>query len=200
MIPAKPCCVAACMLTLAGCDFAPPYHPPAVAVPTAFKEAVVVKPVKAGPWRPAQPADAVPRGPWWELYNNAELNQLEPQVDISNQTLAQTLAVYNQARAFAQEAEAGLYPTVGVGGTISTNKQSAHRPLRSANQPDYYGANTIDAQANYEVDVWGRVRDYVAAGKASAQASAADLEEVRLSLHAELANDYVTLRGLDEQI
>jgi NodT family efflux transporter outer membrane factor (OMF) lipoprotein len=189
-----------CMVTLAGCDFAPPYHPPTVAVPSAFKEAVVASPVKAGPWRPAQPADAVPRGPWWEVYHNPELDRLEPQVDAGNQTLAQTLAVYNQARAFAREAEAGLYPTVGLGGTISTNKQSAHRPLRSANQPTYFGANTIDAQASYEVDVWGRIRDFVAAGKAAAQANAADLEEVRLSLHAELANDFVTLRGLDEQI
>jgi NodT family efflux transporter outer membrane factor (OMF) lipoprotein len=192
--------VAAWAIGLAGCDFAPPYHPPTVAVPPAFKEAIVAKPAKAGPWRPAEPADAAPRGAWWEVFRNPELDQLEPQVDISNQTLAQTLAVYNQARAFAQEAEAGLYPTVGIGGTISTNKQSAHRPLRSANQPNYFGANTIDAQASYEVDVWGRIRDFVAAGKAAAQASAADLEEARLSLHAELANDYVTLRGLDEQI
>ena len=172
-------------------------------VPNAFKEEVVAKPgrqPKTGPWQPAQPADAAPRGPWWEAYRDPELNRLEAQVDVANQTLAATVAVYDQARAFAQEAEAGLYPTVGVGGTITTNKQSTRRPLRSANQPNYYGANTIGAQANYEVDVWGRVRDFVAAGKASAQASAADLELLRLSLHAELANDYVTLRGLDEQI
>ena len=106
-------CVASCMLTLAGCDLAPPYHPPTVVIPPAFKEGVVAKPGKhpqAGPWRPAQPADAVPRGPWWQVYRNPELNQLESQVDIGNQTLAGTLAVYNQARAFAQEAEAGLYP------------------------------------------------------------------------------------------
>ena len=195
--------LAGCAIALAGCDLAPAYTPPAVTVPNAFKEEVAAKPgrqPKTGPWQPAQPLDASPRGPWWEAYRDPELDRLEAQVDVANQTLAATVAVYDQARAFAQEAEAGLYPTVGVGETITTNKQSTRRPLRSANQPNYYGANTIAAQANYEVDVWGRVRDFVAAGKASAQASAADMELLRLSLHAELANDYVTLRGLDEQI
>ena len=192
-----------CAVALSGCDLAPSYEPPSVTVPDAFKEAVVARPPSArkkGAWQPAQPADAIPRGHWWEAYRDQELNRLEAQVDVSNQTLAATVAVYDQARAFAQEAEAGLYPNVGVGGAITTNKQSANRPLRSKDQPSYYGANTIDAQASYEIDVWGRVRDFVAAGRASAQASAADLEELRLSLHAELANDYVTLRGLDEQI
>jgi NodT family efflux transporter outer membrane factor (OMF) lipoprotein len=195
--------VAGCAAALTGCDLAPPYHPPAVTVPDAFKEDVVAKPgkhAKTGPWQPAQPADAAPRGHWWEAYRDPELNRLETQVEVANQTLAGAVAVYDRARASAREAEAGLYPTVGVGGTVTTNKQSARRPLRSANQPSYYGANTIDAQADYEVDLWGRVRDSVAAGKAAAQASAADMEALRLSLHAELANDYVTLRGLDQQI
>jgi NodT family efflux transporter outer membrane factor (OMF) lipoprotein len=192
-----------CAALLGGCDLAPAYKPPAVTVPAAFKEEVVDRPAGAqrkGPWQTAEPADALPRGAWWEAYRDAELDQLEAQVDVSNQTLAAAVSVYDQARAFAQEAEAGLYPNVGIGGTITANKQSALRPLRSKGQPSYYGANTIDGQASYELDVWGRVRDFVAAGKASAQASAADLEELRLSLHAELADDYVTLRGLDEQI
>jgi NodT family efflux transporter outer membrane factor (OMF) lipoprotein len=195
--------VVGCAVALAGCDLAPPYAPPAVTLPTAFKEAVVDKarnPAKAGRWHEAQPADAAPRGPWWEVYHDPELNQLETKVEMGNQTLAATIAAYDQARAFAREAEAGLYPTLGVGGAISTNKQSASRPLRSTNQPTYFGANTIDAQVKYEVDVWGRVRDFVAAGKASAQASAADMEVLRLSLQAEVANDYVTSRGLDEQV
>jgi NodT family efflux transporter outer membrane factor (OMF) lipoprotein len=195
--------LAACAVALAGCDLAPAYTPPTVTVPNAFKEEVIARPGKQptiGPWQPAQPSDASPRGSWWQAYRDPELDRLEAQVDLANQTLAATVAVYDQARAFAQEAEAGLYPTVGVGGTVTTNKQSSLRPLRSKDQPSYYGANTIDAQANYELDVWGRVRDFVAAGKASAQAGAADMEAVRLSLHAELANDYVTLRGLDEQI
>jgi len=181
-----------CALGLVGCDFAPPYRPPVVATPVSFKE--------AGPWQPAQPADEAPRGPWWEAFADPDLNRLEAQVNVGNQTLAAVVAAYDQARAYAQEAEAGLFPTVGLGGAITTNRQSNKRPLRSSNQPSYYGNNFIDAQADFELDVWGRVRDFVSAGKAEAQASAADLEGVRLSLHAELASDYVTLRGLDEEI
>ncbi len=177
---------------LSGCNLAPTYHPPAVAMPTNFKE--------TGPWQTARPADAAPRGEWWELFNDATLNELETQVNVANPTLAASVAIYDQARAYAQEAEAGLYPTVGIGGALTQNRQSQHRPLRGANEPTYYGANTINAQADYEVDIWGRVRDSVAAGKAQAQASAADLETLRLSLHAELANDYVALRGLDEEV
>src|SRR3984885_473179 len=203
MRPARLLGAAGCVAILGGCDLAPPYHQPTVAVPVAFKEAMAAKPsehVRTSPWQPARPADAAPRGPWWEAYGDPELNRLEVEIEGGNQTPAAPLAVYDQARAFAREAEAGLYPTVGLGGTISTNKQSSNRPLRSPNQPSYYGANTVDAQADYELDVWGRVRDFVAAGKAAAQASDADLEEIRLSLHAELADDYVTLRGLDAQI
>jgi len=184
--------MAGCAFVLFGCDFAPAYHAPVTAIPARFKE--------AGPWQPAQPADTAPRGPWWEAYGDAELNSLESQVNAGNQTLAAAVAAYDQARAYAQEAEAGLFPTIGLGGAISTNRQSNARPLRSAGQPSYYGANTLDAQANFELDIWGRVRDFVAAGKAEAQASSADLAAVRLSLHAELADDYVTLRGLDAEI
>ncbi len=180
------------LLALGGCNLAPPYKPPTIVIPASYKE--------AGPWQPARPADELPRGPWWELYGDPELNRLEAQVDPANPTLAAAVATYDQARAFAGEAEAGLFPQIGVGGSITNNKQSAHRPLRSSNQPTYYGANTIQGSASFELDFWGRVRNLAASGRAKAQASAADLETVRLSLHAELANDYVTIRGLDEQI
>jgi NodT family efflux transporter outer membrane factor (OMF) lipoprotein len=190
---AAPASVLVLALILTGCDLAPPYNnSPSIAIPDSYKE--------AGPWQPAQPADAIPRGAWWQSYGDPELDRLEARIDAGNQTLAASVAVYDQSRAFAQEAEAGLYPQIGLGGTLSSNRQSAHRPLRSNNQPTYYGANTIDAQADFEIDLWGKVHDAVAAGKDEAQASAADLESVRLSLHAELANDYVTLRGLDEEI
>jgi NodT family efflux transporter outer membrane factor (OMF) lipoprotein len=182
----------ACAATLGGCNLAPAYHRPALPVlPTSYKE--------SGPWQPARPADAAPRGDWWEAFDDPVLNGLEARVNVANPTLAASVAIYDQARAYAREAEAGLFPTVGIGGALSRNRQSAHRPLRGADQPTYYGADTVDAQAGFEVDIWGRVRDLVAAGRAQAQAGAADLETLRLSLHAELASDYVTLRGLDAE-
>jgi len=180
------------LLALSACNFAPPYKPPTIVIPASYKE--------AGPWQPAQPADALPRGPWWELYGNPELTSLEEQINVANPTLAATVAIYDQARAYAAEAESGLFPQVGLNGSLSTNKQSARRPLRSKGQPTYFGANTLGVSAGYEIDVWGRVRNLAAAGKARAQASAADLEAVRLSLQSDLANDYVAVRGLDEQI
>jgi NodT family efflux transporter outer membrane factor (OMF) lipoprotein len=183
--------VASCAAALAACDFAPKYHPPAIAIPASYKE--------AGPWRPAQPADTLPRGPWWEAFGDRTLNGLEAQVDGANPDLAGASAAYAQARALAAQAEAGLVPNLAAFGSLSGNKQSADRPLRSKGQPTYYGANTIGLQASYEVDLWGAVRDAVAAGKAGAQAGAAALESVRLILHAELAADYAELRGFDAE-
>ncbi len=188
----RPLVLAGLAVALAGCDLAPPYQAPVIAIPASYKE--------YGPWRQAHPDDEQPRGAWWEGYHDQTLDQLEAQVDPANPDLAAALAVYDQARAFAREAEAGLFPQVGVGGDFSANKQSSHRPLRSPNQPNYFGANTIGGEAGYEVDLWGRIRNSAAAGKALAQASAADLETLRLSLHAELANDYLGLRGLDAEL
>jgi NodT family efflux transporter outer membrane factor (OMF) lipoprotein len=182
----------ACLaLALAGCDLAPRYHVPLTQVPVGYKEASV--------WQQARPADAVPRGEWWRSFGDLTLNALEAQVDSGNPTLASELAAFQQARAFAAQAYAGLYPTLSVGSQITTNRQSARRPLRSAHQPNQYLDNSIDAQASYEVDLWDRVANAVKSGRAAAQAAAADLASVRLSLHAELAGDYVALRGFDAQ-
>ncbi len=183
--------IAVCAFALAGCDLAPDYIPPTVEIPAAYKE--------ASGWQPARPEDATPRGAWWEIYNDPTLNGLETQIDTGNPTLAAAAAAFDRARDLTLEAEAGIYPSIAVGGSLSTNKQSARRPLRSRGQPGYYGANTVDVQASYEVDFWGRIHDTIEAGEDLAQASAADLETVRLTLHAELASDYMTLRGLDEQ-
>ncbi len=183
--------IAGCSLALAGCNLAPQYKVPTVEVPTQYKE--------AGPWEAAKPSDGIPRGHWWELYGDSTLNGLEAQIDSSNPDLASAVARYDQARALAVEAGAPLLPFVNAGGSATQNRQSAKRPLRSANQPNQFANNSIGLQATYEIDFWGQLRNIAAAGTASAQASAADLETVRLSLEAELANDYVVLRGLDAQ-
>jgi NodT family efflux transporter outer membrane factor (OMF) lipoprotein len=179
------------LLALASCDLAPHYHVPLTAVPVAYKEATI--------FQQARPADRLPRGAWWTLFRDPTLNALEAQVDAQNPTLATALAAFQRARAFAAEADAGLFPTLSVGGNISSNRQSDHRPLRGANEPNEYLSNTIDIQATYEVDLWDRVANSIKAGREAAQASAADLETTRLSLHAELAADYADLRGFDLQ-
>jgi NodT family efflux transporter outer membrane factor (OMF) lipoprotein len=176
---------------LAGCNLAPAYQPPAVPTPSAFKE--------AGPWTSAAPADAFQRGSWWTLFGDPTLSDLEGRIEGSNPTLGEAVARYDQARAFADEAAAGLYPFVGAGVQITANRQSANRPLRSTNQPTYYGGDTVGGGISYDLDLWGRIRNLAAAGKAEAQASAGDLESIRLSLEAELADDYVRLRGLDAE-
>lgn len=176
-------------LLLGACSLAPAYRPPAISIPPAYKE--------AGPWRPAEPADGQPRGPWWARFGDGDLNRLEVQLDAANPDLAAALARYDQARAFAARAESRLFPQLDAQSGLSANKQSADRPLRGAASPTYYGANQIGGVASYEVDLWGQIRNQVAAGKALAQASAADLASARLSLEAELASDYFALRGLD---
>jgi NodT family efflux transporter outer membrane factor (OMF) lipoprotein len=191
MTPAKAALTACVALALGACSMAPVYHVPDAPVPGVYKE--------AGPWQAATPADRLDRGDWWTVYSDTTLDALEGKVDPANADLAAALARYDEARAYAQQARAGLFPQLAAGVSATGNRQSDNRPLRSANQPTYYGNNTLDAEIDYELDLWGRVRNEVAAGNAGAQAAAADLASVRLSLHAELADDYLVLRGLDAQ-
>jgi NodT family efflux transporter outer membrane factor (OMF) lipoprotein len=177
---------------LAACSMAPPYSPPAVTLPTAFKE--------MGPWADAKPADALDRGAWWQAFGDPTLNGLEGRIETANPTLAEAAARYDQARALAREAQAYEAPRVGAVAQVTRNRQSDNRPLRGSNQPNVYSADTLGGEIDYELDLWGRVRNLAAASRASAQASAADLESVRLSLEAEVANDYVRLRGLDAEL
>jgi outer membrane protein, multidrug efflux system len=197
--------------TLFGCNLAPEYAPPSVDMPKKFKE--------DGAWAVARPVDDRPRGAWWSALKDPRLDELELQIDVSNQSLAANVAEFEQARAYVARAEAGLLPTIDLNNSYSANKQSAHRPLRTSNraptaqgyeqaiidnrpfnQPDHYGNNILSLQSSYEVDLWGRVRNAIATREAEFEASAADLESVRLSLQAELARTYVALRGLDNEI
>jgi outer membrane protein, multidrug efflux system len=182
--------LAALASALGGCDLAPAYNPPSVALPATFKE--------AGKWQLAEPKDDLPRGPWWTVYKDPTLDRLEPRVDVANETLAAALANYEQARSAVQGAEAGLYPTLDQQSQLTTNRQSDHRTYRiPGSGPDHYGDNRLAIQSSYEVDLWGRVRDTIKGSAANAQSQAALLENVRLSLHALLARNYLALRGLD---
>jgi NodT family efflux transporter outer membrane factor (OMF) lipoprotein len=180
---------AALTLLLSACSLAPPLKTPVVPAGDAYKE--------IGPWTQAQPADRLPRDSWWALYGNAELDALEKTLIDGNPTLAAALANYAQARALADQARAGLFPTLSLNGSAGRNRESINAPLRGPTTPTYYNANTLSGSVSYELDLWGQIRNEVAAGEANAAASAADLENARLSLIAQLVDDYIQLRSLD---
>ncbi len=175
-----------------GCSLAPAYHPPVVAAPAAFKE--------TGPWVPAAPAVANAQTAWWQAFGSSELNALEVRLNSDNPTLADAYARWHEARAVLGELRADQSPQIGLGADGSANRQSDRRPLRSASQPDLYRAFEVGGDASYELDLWGRVRNQVASGRAQAAASADDVAAVRLSLEVELANDYIALNGFDREI
>ncbi|HEX7854800.1 MAG TPA: efflux transporter outer membrane subunit [Sphingobium sp.] len=181
------------LTALTGCSMAPQYHPPTIAAPLAYKE--------AGPWVSAQSNEAtIVSGQWWTIFDDAKLDGLEQQIETGNPTLEAALGRYDAAKAYLTEARSDLFPHIGVNGTLSRNRQSDNRPLRGANQPDLYAAETVGGVASYDVDLWGRIRDGVAARRADAEASRDDLSTVRLSLEGQLASSYVTLRGYDREI
>ena len=176
-------------LTLGGCSLAPPLKTPVIPTGDAYKE--------IGPWTQAQPADRLPRDSWWTFYDSVELDDLQKRLIAGNPTLAAALASYAQARALSDQARAGLFPTLGIGANVSRNRESANAPLRGPTTPTYFNANSISGSVSYELDLWGQIRNEVAAGEANAAASAADLENARLSLIAQLVGDYIQLRSLD---
>jgi NodT family efflux transporter outer membrane factor (OMF) lipoprotein len=176
---------------LGGCSFAPRMSTPVVPAPEAFKE--------AGTWTRAEPADRLPRDSWWMLYDTPQLNDLEQQLLAGNPGLAVALADYAQARALSDQARAGLFPSLALNSGVSRARESANAPLTTAATPRYYDNNVLGGSISYELDLWGQIRNQVAAGRAGAQASADDLENARLSLLAQLVDDYVQLRGFDRQ-
>jgi NodT family efflux transporter outer membrane factor (OMF) lipoprotein len=186
----RPAALAATLL-MGACSFAPAYAPPAVETPTAFKE--------SGPMTFASgevfPAD------WWRVYRDPVLDGLEVELPKANASLASAVARYDQARALAAQAQAGLIPELDVTGALQANRQSRNRPLRVGGTGlNQYDNNQLGLATNYELDLWGRLRNIAASSRAQAQASAADLAGAELSLRAELANDYMALRGADAQL
>jgi NodT family efflux transporter outer membrane factor (OMF) lipoprotein len=175
-----------------GCSVGPKYTKPVTEIPPSYKG--------AGNWKVAEPSDEARKGNWWEIFHDPQLNALEEKLTVSNQSLRAAQDRFLEARAALRISRSYRYPTVSVGPTITQERESLNRTLASPTAPVNYSDFYVSGGDNsYEVDVWGRVRHVIESSRAQAQASAADLESVRLSLHAELALDYFMLRGLDVQ-
>ncbi|MGO9241858.1 MAG: efflux transporter outer membrane subunit [Bryobacteraceae bacterium] len=189
-------------LTSAGCMVGPKYkRPDAPPAPAAYKEPPPSNMTEAGAWKEAQPNDTANRGKWWAIFNDALLNSLEEQVEISNQNLKQFEAQYRAAAAAIGVTRAGLYPTVTAGPSVTGSQSSANVgvPFKGQPAPVPYATLGLPFQLTYEADVWGRIHSTLEANVATAQASAADLAAARLSAQALLAADYFQLRGQDTQ-
>jgi NodT family efflux transporter outer membrane factor (OMF) lipoprotein len=202
-----------CALIMTGaCASAPAYETPKAAMAPSFKETPAADSTLGLAWRNAQPQDDRLRPKWWEAFGDPTLNGLEERVAIANPTVAQAAATFRAARAALREAGADLYPTVGVTGSASASRQSANRTETRTVQGAPAGATAtvstvgtvadylIESDISYEPDLWGRVHDSIRAGAATAQATAADLQNTLLSLQADLAVDYVSLRGVDAEV
>src|SRR5271163_4827537 len=192
-------CTAALCLLIAGCTVGPNYKRPTAPAAPAFKETPPPPSIPNGSWKQAQPSDQVLRGKWWEIYNDPQLNALEGKVAVSNQTLKAATEQYFAARAAVQIARASYYPTLSAGPSISRQHLSQNRPTAVPGAVSQYNDFSLTGQASWEPDLWGQVRRTVEASRATAQASAADLANVELSIRSELAQDYFELRGLDLQ-
>jgi NodT family efflux transporter outer membrane factor (OMF) lipoprotein len=198
---------AALLVLASACTVGPDYVRPSMISPDSYKE--------LDGWKIARPADALARGPWWEFFGDPQLNALEGRVSISNQNLAVAEAQYRQARALVRAARAAYFPTVTLGLGYTRSRQSTTFSVGSGGTSSAGGASSaggisgfsgqprsdfeVFLDFSWELDVWGRVRRAVESNRASAQASAGDLEAARLSFQAELAQDYFQLRTVDAQ-
>lgn len=187
--------VVAAAAILAGCAAGPDYKKPSVEIPVSWQ-------IEA-PWKTGTPNDLASKGPWWERFGDPTLDALEQKAMLGNQTLAAANARLAQARATVSASSASLFPQISLGTRIARQKISANRPLTSYTssnfstvQNDYQASLSV----NYEVDLAGRVQDLVEGATASAEQSAADLENVKLVLASDLAVNYFSLRALDTEL
>lgn len=178
-------------LQFTGCVVGPKYHPPTVQSPPAYKE--------VGDWKPAQPNDQNLGGTWWTLFQDPQLDALELQVNVSNQNLKAANAQFQQARAVLRYYRADYYPTVTAGPSATRTRVSANTSTSSLLRGVTYNDFLLPFDVSYQADVWGRIRKNVESYREQAQASAADLATVNLSLHADLAVDYFQARSLDAE-
>ena len=178
-------------LSFTGCAVGPKYKQPAVPVPPAYKE--------MANWKTAQPNDQNLGGNWWEIFQDPQLNSLEQQINVSNQNLKAAVAQYQQSRAALRYVRADYYPTVTTGPSASRQMYSNNRPPQSNFDGVTFNDFVLPVNLSYQVNAWGRVSRNVESYREQAQASAADLAVVNLSMHAALAIDYFAARSLDAE-
>ena len=179
-------------LLLTGCAVGPVYERPTAPEVVAYKE--------AGDWVRAAPADALERGPWWNLFNDPALNELAARVEVSNQNVAAAVAAYAQARALVSEQRAGLFPSVNLSGGANRSGNGGGTVNVNAAQSNRSNTNyQASVGAAWEPDVWGRLQSVANGAAAIAAASAADLATAKLAAQGELAINYLSLRQQDAQ-
>lgn len=177
-------------ISLSACSLAPEYQAPTAPASEAFREA-------AGDWQQAQPADAAPRGAWWEAFGDAQLDSLEAQLQSSSQDLRAAVARYEQARAAARQSRSGLYPTVDANASATRGRASSNEPGGSGGKEPIGNDLLASLNLSWELDLFGRLSNASAAADRRVEASAGDLAALDLALQAELASDYFELRGAD---
>jgi len=178
------------ILSLAACTVGPKYKTPAMPAPPAYKE--------IGNWKTAQPSDQNLGGNWWEIFQDPQLNSLEQQIDVSNQNLKAAVAQYREARAALRYARADYYPTVSTAPSATRERYSGNRP-GSVARGTTFNDFALPVDVSYQVNAWGRVSKSVESYREQAQASAADLAVVNLTMHADLAMGYFAARTLDAE-
>ncbi|HXP76984.1 MAG TPA: efflux transporter outer membrane subunit [Stellaceae bacterium] len=177
---------AVALASLAACEVGPDYKRPTAPTPAAYKE--------LDGWKPSEPQDAGSGTAWWSIYKDPLLDQLEAQIDVSNQTLKASEAAFRQASALVEEARTAFFPTVGLDTSAQRSGTGGGQTGRSTIKSQF----SVTGSLSWEIDVWGRIRRSVEASYASAEASAADLAAARLSAQSVLATDYLDLRISDE--
>lgn len=190
--PMAPLSLVMLCLLASGCRIGPAYKLPAVPMAPSYKE--------SGPsiWKAAEPKDAVIRQKWWEMFHDPQLNALEERVDSGNQNIAAALAQYDAARAVVRQTRTQYFPTVTTTPAL-VNSRVGVIPYVAGASGTMYTEYSFPVTASWEPDFWGRVRKSVQASAYNAQSGAADLENVRLLAHANLAADYFQLRGVEAQ-
>src|SRR5690349_17474220 len=187
------------LLLFKSCDKAPKYVKPSAPAPPAYKENSPDAFKETDGWKFARPSDGVIRGHWWEMFEDPQLNALEEQLNGAIQNIALAEANFRAARAVVKESRSLQFPTVTTSPSILASRQSGvstHSNVSPGRESVTY---TLPFDASWEPDFWGRIRNTVIASTSEAQATAADLQNVRLSVEAELAFDYYQLRSVDAE-